>query len=87
MQHRAASKRPLQKPIPMLRSYWTAAWRHLRTNRASTVINISGLAIGMATALLIGLWITDESSFDHRQLPVAKGCAHESGKKSADSVT
>jgi putative ABC transport system permease protein len=55
----------LEKTNPMLRSYWTIAWRHLQTRRVSTAINIAGLAIGMATALLIGLWINDETSFDH----------------------
>ena len=49
----------------MLRSYIRIAWRHLKKNKAYSFINIAGLAIGMATALLIGLWITDESTFDH----------------------
>ena len=33
-------------------------------NRASSFINIGGLAVGMAVAMLIGLWIWDELSFD-----------------------
>ena len=32
--------------------------------RASSFINIGGLAVGMAVAMLIGLWIWDELSFD-----------------------
>ncbi|TDW97380.1 ABC transporter permease [Dinghuibacter silviterrae] len=41
------------------------AWRHLRAGKVYTVINVLGLAAGMAVALLIGLWITDELTFDH----------------------
>jgi putative ABC transport system permease protein len=49
----------------MLKTYVTLAWRHLRKNRGYTIINIAGLSIGMAIALIIGMWITDELSFDH----------------------
>ena len=33
-------------------------------SKASSFINISGLSIGMAVAMLIGLWIFDELSFN-----------------------
>jgi putative ABC transport system permease protein len=49
----------------MLRNYFTTAWRHLAKNKGYSFINIAGLATGMAIALLISLWITDELSFDH----------------------
>jgi ABC-type antimicrobial peptide transport system permease subunit len=48
----------------MLRNYWKIAIRNLVRNRFSSVINIGGLAIGMSVALLIGLWLYDELSFD-----------------------
>jgi putative ABC transport system permease protein len=48
----------------MLRSYFHVAWRHLSGNKLYTLINIAGLAVGMATALLVGLWINDEATFD-----------------------
>ncbi len=48
----------------MLKSYLTIAWRNLLKNKGYSFINITGLALGMAIALLIGLWITDEISFD-----------------------
>jgi len=48
----------------MLRNYLVIAWRNLRKNRTHSFINISGLAIGMTVALLIGLWIWDELSFN-----------------------
>jgi putative ABC transport system permease protein len=65
----------------MLKTYITLAWRHLRKNRGYTIINIAGLSIGMAIALVIGLWITDELSFDHyapnhRRLAVGMWNAH-----------
>lgn len=53
-----------QKFLRMLKNYLKIAWRNLRRNRASAVINIGGLAIGMAVAIQIGLWIYDELSFD-----------------------
>ena len=40
------------------------AWRNLRKHRANATINIVGLAIGMGVAMLIGLWIWDEVSYD-----------------------
>ncbi|WP_428328993.1 ABC transporter permease [Mucilaginibacter sp.] len=48
----------------MIRNYIKIAWRNLINNKFSSVINIGGLAIGMAVAMLIGLWIYDELSFD-----------------------
>ncbi|HET6253256.1 MAG TPA: ABC transporter permease [Puia sp.] len=49
----------------MAQNYFTIAWRHLGRNKGYTAINIAGLATGMAIALLIGLWVTDELNFDH----------------------
>ncbi|MDP4254093.1 MAG: ABC transporter permease, partial [Bacteroidota bacterium] len=49
----------------MFQNYLKIAWRHLGRNRGYTAINIAGLSIGMAIALVIGLWISDEASFDH----------------------
>lgn len=40
------------------------AWRTFLRNRSSSFINIGGLAAGMSVALLIGLWIYDEMTFD-----------------------
>ena len=49
----------------MLRNYLLIAWRHLRKGPLFSFINITGLALGMAIALLIGLWVWDEVNFDH----------------------
>ncbi|SRR5579871_2405057 len=48
----------------MLRNYFKIAWRNLLKNKTSSFINISGLAVGMAVAMLIGMWIWDELSFN-----------------------
>ena len=48
----------------MIRNYLKVAWRNLIKNKASSAINIGGLAVGMAVVTLIGLWIWDELSFN-----------------------
>ena len=48
----------------MLKNYFRIVWRNLQKNKAYSFLNMAGLAIGMAVALLIGLWIGDELSFD-----------------------
>ncbi|GAB3954412.1 ABC transporter permease [Spirosoma harenae] len=48
----------------MLRTYFKIAFRNLTRQKAYSIINIGGLAVGMAVAMLIGLWIYDELSFD-----------------------
>ncbi len=48
----------------MLNNYFRIALRNLARNKFSGSINIGGLAIGMAVAILVGLWIYDELSFD-----------------------
>lgn len=48
----------------MIRNYFKVAWRTIKTNRLSSVINIGGLAIGLACVMLIGMYIKDELSFD-----------------------
>jgi putative ABC transport system permease protein len=46
----------------MLRNYFKIAWRNLLKNKIYSIINITGLASGMAVAMIIGLWIYDEVS-------------------------
>ena len=48
----------------MLRNFFIVAFRNLKRNKIFSTINILGLAIGMASAILIGLWIADEIGFD-----------------------
>ena len=49
---------------PMYRNYLKIGWRNLFRQKGYSLINIGGLAIGMAVAILIGLWIYDELSFN-----------------------
>lgn len=48
----------------MLTNYFKIGWRHLVKNKVYSVLNIGGLAIGVMVAMLIGLWIEDELSFN-----------------------
>src|SRR5258707_1908707 len=48
----------------MYQSYFKIGWRNLLKSKAYSLINISGLAIGLACALAIGLFIQDEYSYD-----------------------
>ena len=48
----------------MLRNYLKTAWRNIKRSKAHSFINITGLSVGMAVAMLIGLWIYDEVYFD-----------------------
>lgn len=52
----------------MLSNYFKTAWRNLVRNKAYGALNIFGLAIGMTVALLIGLWVQYQYSYD-RWLP------------------
>jgi putative ABC transport system permease protein len=48
----------------MLRNYLTVALRNFIRHKGHSFINITGLAVGLATCILITLWVTDELSFD-----------------------
>jgi ABC-type antimicrobial peptide transport system permease subunit len=48
----------------MVVNHFKVAWRNLVKSKGYSLINIGGLAVGMAVAMLIGLWIWDELSYD-----------------------
>ena len=48
----------------MLRNYLTIALRYLRKNKIFSLINILGLAIGLACCMLIALFVYDELHYD-----------------------
>lgn len=48
----------------MLYNYLTIAIRNLSKNRLFTALNIGGLSIGLAVAIIIGLYVRDEFSYD-----------------------
>lgn len=45
-------------------NYFRVAWRNLLRNKSYSFLNITGLAVGIAVTMLIGLWIWDEFSFE-----------------------
>jgi hypothetical protein len=49
----------------MFRNYLLTAYRNLVRNKSYTVINIIGLAVGIAACLLIFIVISFETSFDN----------------------
>lgn len=49
----------------MLKNYFKIAFRNLIKNKVYSFINISGLAVGMAATLMIGLWVADELDFNN----------------------
>lgn len=48
----------------MIRNYLKIALRNLKREKVSTTINVVGLAIGLATCLLIMVYVQDELSYD-----------------------
>ncbi|SDG85218.1 ABC transporter permease [Mucilaginibacter sp. P19] len=48
----------------MIRTYFKLAYRNLIKDKTYSVINISGLAIGLAASILILLWVQNELSYD-----------------------
>jgi putative ABC transport system permease protein len=48
----------------MIKNYLTIAWRNLLRKKGYSFINISGLAIGIASSIIILLFVQDELSYD-----------------------
>ena len=48
----------------MLKNYFKIAIRNLGRNKLLSIVNITGLAIGLACVILILLFVKDEWSFD-----------------------
>src|SRR5262245_62060572 len=61
---RKFGKRNTPDQIDMFRNYFTVGLRMLLRTKGYSAINVGGLAIGMAVAMLIGLWVYDELSFN-----------------------
>jgi len=52
----------------MIKNYLKIAWRNILSNKVYSLLNILGLAAGMAVALVIGLWVQYQYSYD-KSLP------------------
>ena len=48
----------------MIKNYFKTAWRNLAIHKTYSIINIAGLSIGLACAMLILLYVKDEVSYD-----------------------
>jgi putative ABC transport system permease protein len=48
----------------MFKNYFKTAWRNIKRGRSYSALNIFGLATGMAVALIIGLWVYNQFSYD-----------------------
>ncbi len=48
----------------MIRNYFKLAFRNIKRNFLLSFLNITGLAIGMACAILLLLWVRNEVSYD-----------------------
>ena len=48
----------------MIKNYFKIAWRNLIRDRQFTFLNLIGLSTGLASAILIYLWVNDEMSVD-----------------------
>ncbi|QEM12131.1 ABC transporter permease [Mucilaginibacter rubeus] len=48
----------------MFKTYFKLAYRNILKDKAYSIINISGLAIGLASSILILLWVQNELSYD-----------------------
>jgi len=49
----------------MIKNFFLVAYRNLVKNKATSILNISGLALGIVVCLVIGVWLQRELSFDN----------------------
>ena len=61
-----------QKATIMLSNYFIIAWRNLRKQSFYSLINIFGLAVGVAACMIIVLFINDELSYDKYNTKAAR---------------
>ena len=71
----------------MIKNYFKIAFRNLARNKVYSFINIAGLSLGLACAMLIILYVKDEVSYDrfhternHIYRVVSQGIIRTEGK-------
>src|SRR5690606_3825258 len=52
------------KSLGMFKNYFTIAWRTFLKSKGYSLINLVGLAVGLAACLMIGLYVKHELSYD-----------------------
>lgn len=50
----------------MFKHYFKTAWRNLKADKLFSVLNITGLSIGIAAALLIFIWVESEYNYNKK---------------------
>ena len=48
----------------MFKNYFKIAWRNLKANKFYSLINISGLGIGLAMGIMLLLWVQNQLSYN-----------------------
>lgn len=77
----------------MILHHFKLAWRNLLRNKTFSVINIFGLTVGLASCILIGLYVLNELSFDqfhtnHQQIYRVNKNTNEKDKQAQrDGIT
>lgn len=75
-------------PLIMFNNYFTVAFRNLSRNKIYSFINIGGLAAGLTVAMLIGLWVYDELTFnEHHENKSSIAQVMRTGETSVDVIT
>src|SRR5688500_5581873 len=81
------------KIITMIKNYFKIAWRNLLKYKVFSLINIFGLATGLACSLLIFLFVKDELSYDQyhknadRVYRVVKDFINDDGSRIPDATS
>lgn len=70
----------------MLRNYLTTAWRNLLRQRLYAVINVVGLALGMASCIVLYLYVQHELSYDRYHANAERLYRIVSGTSAATSL-
>ena len=60
----------------IIQNYWNSVWRNLMKRKGFSFINIFGLAVGMASALLIFTYVAFEFSFQADQRSMCTNRRH-----------
>ena len=71
----------------MLKNYFLIAFRTLKRNLAYSFINIIGLSVGIASCVLILLWVYDEMTFNQYFTKYDNLYAIEQNSKTENGIT
>ena len=58
----------------MIKNYFKIAWRNLMKNKVFSFINVFGLSAGLASCMLICLYVYDELNYDTAHPNVKNVC-------------